>query len=385
MTAIPEPIKSTAKKIHWLYEQKTELPRPHMGASIIGHACDRYIWQSWRWLFKEQFHGRILRLFETGQREEERMANNLRAIGVELYTHDPETGKQVSVTALNGHFAGSVDGIGRGFEEAPKSWAVLEVKTHNAKSYAELEKKGVKAAKPQHYSQMTVYMGLLEINRAMYLAQCKNTDEIYAEWVHFNKEDFTALMARAKSLIEAKAPPPGISSDPAWYECKWCGFYSVCHGSQLPLVNCRTCANSTPIENAQWRCESTGQVLSFNDQLAACDNHLFIPDLLTFAQPVDGGEHHVDYQVRGSELTFTNGRGGFSSRELFATPVAMIGDAGLNKIKDTFKGAQVVPLADMTDDLEEVYRENNSVKAKKTRAAIAQNTAILDSIGVNNV
>ena len=56
---------------------------------------------------------------------------------------DPETGRQWRVEAHGGHFGGSLDGVALGLLEAPKTWHVLEFKTHSVKSFADLVAKGV--------------------------------------------------------------------------------------------------------------------------------------------------------------------------------------------------------------------------------------------------
>ena len=61
--------------------------------------------------------------------------------------------------------------MGLGIPEAPKTWHVLEFKTHNSKSFAKLEKEGVQKSNPMHYAQMQVYMGctlsLIHISSAL--------------------------------------------------------------------------------------------------------------------------------------------------------------------------------------------------------------------------
>ncbi len=381
MAQIPEPSKSTARKIHWLYEQKKEDPRPHMGCSVIGHSCDKYIWLTWRWALESKFPGRIRRIFDTGKREEERLVSDLRALGIELYTTDEESGKQISVNAHDGHFSGSVDGIGRGFEEGPKSWAVLECKTHNTKSFADLQKKGVRESKPQHYAQMQCYMGLLEIDRAMYLSQCKDSDDLYSEWVHFDQDVYDNYMDRAGRLIKSSTAPVKISQDPSWYECKWCDFYEHCHGEQIAQANCRTCCHATPEKNAAWHCEAHGKEITFQDQLKGCAQHLYIPDLVPFAKPVDGSATHIAYKKEdGTE--FVNGSlpGQFKSTELASIDPAMLGDKFVQEIKEIF-GAEVGPsIADMKDDLELVYSEDKSPEGKKFKAQIEKNKATINAL-----
>jgi len=379
MPKIPEPEKTTAKQIHWLYQEKKEDPRPHMGCSIIGHSCDRYIWLTWRWALAEKFPGRIKRVFDTGKREEVRLCEDLRGLGIELYTMDQESGKQIAVHAHDGHFSGSVDGIARGFVEAPKSWAVLECKTHNTKSFTELQKKGMRESKKQHYAQMQMYMGLLEIDRGMYLAQCKDDDNIYSEWVHFDKDVFNGYLDRAARLIENTSVPAKLSEDPSWYECKWCDFSDLCHGEQIAQPNCRTCCHITPEKDARWLCEVTGKDRSFKEQLLGCDHHLYIPPLVPFAEPIDGTGNHIVYR-KADGTEFTNGSvpGQFKSRELFSIDPALIGNQTIQDIKEIF-GAEVTrSMADMKDDLEAVYSDDKTVAGKKMKEQIKANKAAVN-------
>jgi hypothetical protein len=142
---LPEPVHThtTATAIVQWYEKKVDGPRPHLGASEIGKPCDRALWYSFRWVTKKNFPGRIKRLFDTGFREEVRFLEELRGIGAEVYDCDPDTKQQHRFSAIGGHFGGSCDAIGRGFPEAPKSWAIVEFKTHGAKSFKDLAAKGV--------------------------------------------------------------------------------------------------------------------------------------------------------------------------------------------------------------------------------------------------
>lgn len=309
MAKLPEPVHehTTAQAIVRWYDKKEELPRPHLGASEIGKPCDRALWYSFRWCTAKQFPGRIKRLFNTGHREEARFIEELRGIGAEIYDRDPDTRQQHRFSAVEGHFGGSCDAIGRGLPEAPKTWAIIEFKTHGDKSFTELQSKGVEKAKPEHYAQMQVYMGLAELERALYLACNKNTDELHSEWIHFDKETFDALIDRAKYIIDSNEPPLGISTDPAWYQCKMCDHQSICHQDKVPQKNCRTCAFASPGVDAAWECgKHNTDSIPFETQITGCDQHLFIPPLITFANPIDSGDGFVLYQVKGSETKFAN-------------------------------------------------------------------------------
>jgi hypothetical protein len=320
MATLPEPMHTTVAKIYQAYESDAETGnRPHLGASLIGHACERYLWMTFRWVDAKKFTGRMLRLFETGQLAEARFTNNLRRIGVEVHDTTPD-GKQWRVSDMGGHFAGSMDGAGRGFPEAPKTWAVLEYKTHGEKSFNELVKNKVQKAKPQHYAQMQVYMGYTGMDRAMYMAVNKNTDELYTEWVHFDPVEFAKLKARAERVITANEPPLRISNDPSWFVCKMCDFHEHCHGEAAPQVNCRTCAHATPImDDARWTCEAHGDEAWDHVKMSeGCTSHRYIPILLEkFATQSDYVNGDVVY-TDGTGSTFANGEGpgALSSQEI---------------------------------------------------------------------
>ena len=360
MAALPESQHTTSAAIIRWYESKPQEHRPHMGASLIGHNCDRYIWLTWRWALKPEFKGRILRLFDTGKREEARLVEELRGIGATVWDVDPDSGDQWCVSACNGHFGGSLDGVAKGLPEAPKSPAVLEFKTHGEKSFNELLKKKVQGAKPQHYDQMTVYMGLMDIDRALYMAVNKNTDDVYCEWVHFDKDRYAQLIARAQRLIESTTPPFRMSTDPEFFECKWCSMWRHCHGGMAAEPNCRTCVHSSPVENGKWWCEKHRGHQDYADQTMGCNDHLLIPDLVPYGDPQDGGENWIAYRHKDTGEHFLNGPAGikeygpnFSSKELHNCNGTLIAD--VLKLKAEFpvstvaSGTTIAPTTEWDD------------------------------------
>lgn len=354
MAAIAPPQHSVVQQVYALYEAReaaTGGHRAHLGASVIGHACDRHLWLHFRWAARSRFDGRMLRLFDTGQRAEARFVDELRGIGIEVHATD-EFGRQHRVSAHGGHFGGSLDGAAVGLPEAPKAWHVLEFKTHNDKSFKDLVAKGVQEAKPMHYAQMQVYMGLTGMDRALYLAENKNTSELHAERVAADPVACAQLLARAERVITATVPPPKLSTDPAWWECKLCDYQPLCHGQQVAEVNCRTCAHSTPVvqgEGGQWRC--TPQELALDDKLqrTGCTGHRFIPPLLenlgraTNTSAEANGNLAVQY-ISPEGLPFVNGAPPyFSSTEIAAAKhKVMLGDATAQGVKQQFETAQVV-------------------------------------------
>ena len=350
---IPESQHTTAQAIIKWYESKPQDHRPHMGASIIGHECERYIWNTWRWVLKPAFEGRMLRLFDSGVRAEPRFVEELRAIGAEVWDRDPDSGDQWRVSACNGHFGGSMDAVARGLPEAPKSPAIIEMKTHGERSFSDLVSKGVKASKPQHWLQMQTYLGLMQIDRALYLAENKNTSAVYTEWVHFEEDIFKQTLLKAQRLIDSTEPPPRINDDPSFFICKMCNFHPVCHGTRAADANCRTCCHATPVAKGAWQCGVHNTTLSDKKQAAGCDQHLMIPALVSYAEPIDGGDNYVVYRHRDSGVEFSNGPGiepRFSSKDLQNCPAVLLPQVA--EVKAAFPGSKVVA-STVFDDMED--------------------------------
>ena len=188
---IPDPNNSIAALIDRAHEERNDRPRPHLGCSMLGHPCDRWLWLSFRWAVVERFPGRILRLFRRGHMEESTIVSDLRAIGIDIQS----TGKSQARVHFGAHVSGSIDGIiYSGVPEAPKKKHLAEFKTSSKKAFDDTVKKGVKASKPVHYAQMQVYMYGKDIDRALYLVVCKDDDRIYTERVRLDKKEAERLI-----------------------------------------------------------------------------------------------------------------------------------------------------------------------------------------------
>lgn len=294
--------------------------RPHLGASQIGGPCDRALWYGFRWATRRAFDGRMLRLFARGQREEDSLSDLLRQAGVTVMQTDPNTGRQFTFSSCDGNFGGSMDGACHGLKESSQ-WHVLEFKTHSKKSFDDLTSKGVQKSKPMHYAQMQCYMGWTGMDRAMYVAVCKDDDRMHLERVEYDDVEFKRLLNRAARIIESANPPDRISDDPAWYECRLCDHRDICHGTACPAVSCRTCLHSTPVSNAAWHCARHDITPTTKQQKEACDAHRFIPALLAnWATVVDASQddNWVRYQTDHGELVNGPHPHGFESGEIAA-------------------------------------------------------------------
>lgn len=351
MATLPASQHSTRDAIFRKYEEKAERGgRPHLGASLIGHDCERYLWLTFRWAKARSFEGRMYRLFETGNLEESRIVANLRSIGVEVSDQD-ENGNQWRFSAIGGHFGGSMDGAGKGLPEAPEAWHVLEFKTSNAKSFAALQRDGVEKSKPQHWAQMQVYMHLAEINRAAYIVVNKDNDDIYFERVKYDKDAAHKLLVKAERIITSVEPPITLHDSADKLPCKWCEFKEQCHGTEAPAVSCRTCCHSTPEMDgdARWSCAERSIDLDVGAQRKACDQHRHIPILLgRFAEILDASANNLltyKNKLTGKEFT----QPAYSSQEITdCAAKEMLGDKVVDEFKKEF-GASVFD--GMKDDL----------------------------------
>lgn len=313
--------------------------RPHMGASILGHPCDRWLWLSFRMAVVERFPGRILRLFRRGQEEEAQVVSDLRAIGMSVQ----KTGTNQSRVDFGCHVSGSIDGIiEHGVPEAPNTKHILEIKTHGKKSFENLLKEGVEKSKPMHFVQMQMYMLGMDIDRALYVSICKDDDRIYTERVKLNKAVAQKSVERGHRLVIADRMPPPISTDPTWFECRFCAAHEFCHKTKLTKeVNCRTCANSTAREDGTWHCEQYDVKLDFANQRQGCAAHVLHPDLVPWKVKIDGKDViwiTPDGEIRNGEGNFDT----FESTEIVVNPKACAsGDRSIADMREMF-GARVI-------------------------------------------
>jgi hypothetical protein len=296
MPALPDPTTHTVGAIFAAYERDAERDeRTYLGASVIGDECEFKLFLAFRWAVEpETFDGRKLRLFETGHREEGRLIQDLRRAGIDVWEIDPDTLQQWGVTAIGGHFRGHLDGIVARVPEAPSQRHVLECKSHNEKSFKDLVSKGVEASKPTHYAQMQTYMHLTGIQRALYLAVNKNTDEIYAERVAYDPAKAGAIIAKAERIILTDRAPARL--DAKDYRCGFCNAANVCRNGAFARRNCRTCLHASPVEGG-WQCEKHGTFLDVGAQRAGCGDHRYLPDLVPGEQ-IDVQGTSIVYRTR---------------------------------------------------------------------------------------
>jgi hypothetical protein len=286
------------------YRSDEDAFRSHLGASIIGRECARDIWYTWRWVTKKIFSGQMLLLFNRGHLEEGRFIALILTIGCQVYQQD-ENGKQFRISFANDHGGGSGDGVVIGLPDlSPGQPALGEFKTHNEKSFHKLagdnwrahldyafgqSKKaeqfsgaGVKEAKPDHYTQMQMYMRKMQIAVCLYVAVNKNTDDIYCELVAADSRYADQFIERGEKLVSLNNPPKRLSESPGYWKCKFCDHIGVCHLGAIPERNCRTCAFGSPVTGepgGKWVCRMREVSIDKGQQLVGCEHYVPNPDL----------------------------------------------------------------------------------------------------------
>jgi hypothetical protein len=334
----PDSIPTLIDVVH---ESRQEKPRPHLGASMLGHKCDRWLWLSFRWAVVEKFSGRMLRLFRRGHNEEQQIISDLRAIGLDVRT--PSAGQ--SRVDFGSHVSGSLDArIEKGVPGGERIPHIAEFKTHSLKSFNDLRNKGVRDAKPMHWSQMQAYMLGTGLEWALYVAVCKDDDRIHTERIALDKSAAQKLVDKGRRIALSDRMPEPLSADPTWYECKYCAGHDQCFGSKTTKqVNCRTCAHSSALSDSTWHCARWDDLIPVDAQHAGCESHVLHPDLVPWPIQTDqnANEWQAVYLIGGKKMANGEpGEGVYSSKELLANAEAC-SDEEVQKLRAEWPGSRV--------------------------------------------
>jgi len=332
MTALPIQIDPTIEAVLRQLERAewSQQPRPYLGMSAIGQPCHRRLWYAFRWAARERMTATSLLRINDGHRGETAMAAMLNAVdGIELLTEDPRTGKQFGFADIGGHFRGHADGMITGLLQAPATLHVWEAKVVAEDKATKLynltwqigEKNALAKWDEVYYAQAVLYMHYAKATR--HYLTCGSPGVRSMVGVRTDADPLTTqrLQVKAKTIITAQEPLQKLSDDPAWWQCKGCAMSGICHRNELPAVNCRTCVHATPEldGDGRWSCAKWGADIPVEAQRVGCEQHRYIPALVTVARQVDASEQDGWIEYRTSNgVTFRNGSGtgGLSSEEI---------------------------------------------------------------------
>lgn len=291
MAAIPDPIDPTLAAIDAAMEARGNRPWrvPSLPLGSIGGNCERAIWYAFRWAAPSHFDAATLKKFEDGHHCEDVQAARLRMVdGIELWTVDPNTGKQFEAVFCDGNVRGRVDGVIAGILQAPRSPHVWEHKATDEAKLRKLEKlkrelvekNALREWNPRYWATAQCYMRYFLIYRHYMTVSSPGGRRTVSVRTEYDHEAASALVKKADRIIKADRAPPRVSDKPDWYECKFCEFHAVCHQGELPQRNCRTCLHSTPATDGDWHCALTDGLADRDDQRAGCASHLYLPSLV---------------------------------------------------------------------------------------------------------
>jgi hypothetical protein len=275
---ISENRKQLSKQIkadidQWCADKYNTGHRKHLGASVMGETCSRKLWYSFRWVREEIHEGRMQRLFQVGHEAEPRFKMYLEGIGFRVHDRADDM-QQFRISAHNGHYGGSLDGIAKHPEYGE---FLLEFKTNGTgKGFTDVADKGVEKAKPKHWVQMCQYGFHYKLKHALYLIENKNDSDITVEIIELDWKLGEEMQKKAGDIINSQVPPPKISLNDAFIDCKFCSFVDVCHHGVCVEQNCRSCKYAEPVENARWHCNLYDQVIPEDFVAKGCSNHVSI-------------------------------------------------------------------------------------------------------------
>jgi YqaJ-like viral recombinase domain len=202
--------------------------RGYIGASMLGHACERRIWLEWNGAKippqDPEKLGSRQEKFDRGRHEEERLIKALQGAGYLVLD------RQGAFSVLNGNFQGHIDGII--LDEDGKKY-VLEIKSANERNFTALQKKGIEAAFPGYYLQCQMYMHFLKIPQCLFLVVNKNNGEIYKAVFSENEAVISKGMAKLNKIIShGQDMPARLPADaagvPTIVPCQYCEFFNFC-------------------------------------------------------------------------------------------------------------------------------------------------------------
>jgi hypothetical protein len=223
-------------------EREATPPRTYLGASRLGHACERALQFEFAGAPKDEgadFGGQTLRIFAIGHQLEDLAIRWLRAAGIDLVTQKRDGG-QFGFSVAGGRIRGHVDGI---IAAAPaalglRAPALWECKTMNAKNWRACVKDGVTVSKPVYAAQIAIYQAYMEATvpgisaaPALFTAINKDTAEIHHELVPFDAALAQRMSDRAVRILQATDAGellPRIAQARDFYECRFCAWAERC-------------------------------------------------------------------------------------------------------------------------------------------------------------
>ena len=341
-----DPTLEVANAAFSQHHHELEHERAYLGASEIGHDCERKLWYSFRLTPTDPIPAKGRAAIEDGHAGELVIVERLQRVpGLELHAAQGN-GDQFKVVACYGHLQGHLDGAVTGLVQAPKTWHVFEAKVCNEKKFNKLKKLAAKDEKSAlqewdsvYYAQAQVYMHLTEMTRHYLVCATPGVRDWFAVRTDYDKNAAEVLIKKAQRIIDADTAPPRVRDDPEYYQCNWCDFKKYCHEKKVPKPNCRNCAHASPVADGEWMCEYKGI-----ENPTLCDDHVYEPSFVPYAAAGEGDPdaNTIEYTLPDGRKfkngTRIQGSSVYTSKELCETDPAIFGDSTVEVLRNQFGG-----------------------------------------------
>lgn len=202
----------------------------YVGASSIGHPCERKIWYQYK-DYKQENSAKLKLTFDLGHRIESLILDYLEKSDIRvrrpLESNNNLFCADLDFTTFSGHMDAIIEIPDKGII------AVLDIKTAKASSFQKFVKHGLREWNMQYYAQLQAYMGMTGIKLAVLLALNKDTSDLHEEWFRFDSSYYEELRTKAMRIAEDdEVPPERINKNPCFYLCSMCGYKKVCHSEE---------------------------------------------------------------------------------------------------------------------------------------------------------
>jgi len=231
---------SVAQRVNTLIDaalltaRREQLERDYLGASRLGEPCCRRLAYEVTHTPSDDgqdLDGAMLRVFEAGHRFEALSIEWLRAAGFDLRTQRRD-GSQFGFAAAGGRLRGHIDGVIVAGPNVGVPWPALwEHKALNTKSWNDIVKRGLRAAKPLYFAQVQIYMAYMEIGATLFSALNKDSQALHHEVIAFEPAEAQALSDKAVDILRAVETgelPPRIAAASDYYLCRFCPYARRC-------------------------------------------------------------------------------------------------------------------------------------------------------------
>jgi len=231
---------SVAQRVNTLIDaalltaRREQLERDYLGASRLGEPCCRRLAYEVTHTPSDDgqdLDGAMLRVFEAGHRFEALSIEWLRAAGFDLRTQRRD-GSQFGFAAAGGRLRGHIDGVIVAGPNVGVPWPALwEHKALNTKSWNDIVKRGLRAAKPLYFAQVQIYMAYMEIGATLFSALNKDSQALHHEVIAFEPAEAQALSDKAVDILRAVETgelPPRIAAASDYYLCRSCPYARRC-------------------------------------------------------------------------------------------------------------------------------------------------------------